>query len=382
MATPQTSVGSGAGAVVVPLRPGLVIPDEPGADTTVTVAEALRLACNAVRRTAPSGLWVRGEVTGFTRTSAGHLFWNLTDGTERLAVAALGRTARSIDRALAHAEVTLTDGIVVRVFGQLDVWPQRSIVQLSATVVDPAVSVGEAVIARRQIRARLAAQGMLGFQRRIVPTDVPLRVGLVAPMGDGRRDVLVRLEASPWAWEVISVATPSEGRHAARAIAGAISRLAGRVDVIVVTRGGGAAATVVYDTERVAEAICVCPTPVVVAVGHSADHCLADEAAWRSLPTPTAAAELLESWIAQRDIQIVDATRQVTAAARGAVQRALTGLDLLAAELDAKAEAARRRITEEEATSRSHSMARVLAVTAAVAVVLLVTVILLILRGP
>jgi exodeoxyribonuclease VII large subunit len=60
--------------------------------------------------------------------------------------------------------------------------------------------------------------------------------------------------------------------------------------VIVVTRGGGADATLwVFNREPVARAIIECTTPVVVAVGHEDDETLAEKVVDERAMTPTAA---------------------------------------------------------------------------------------------
>ncbi|MDQ6613622.1 MAG: exodeoxyribonuclease VII large subunit, partial [Actinomycetota bacterium] len=125
-----------------------VVGDTGRGDATLGVAEALALAAGGVRSAAPGLVWVHGEVEGLTRSRAGHWYWTLAGGGARMAVCALGRDACAIDRTLASAQVSLADGLTLRVRGSLEVYPQRGQVQLRAAAVDPAVSVGGAVLAR------------------------------------------------------------------------------------------------------------------------------------------------------------------------------------------------------------------------------------------
>src|SRR5690606_27412899 len=75
----------------------------------------------------------------------------------------------------------------------------------------------------------------------------------------------------------------------------AINKLcAMNVDVIVITRGGGSAADLRwFDAREVAYAIAGCPIPVVCAIGHHDDQCVAEEIAHTRQKTPTAAAEFI-----------------------------------------------------------------------------------------
>ena len=85
-----------------------------------------------------------------------------------------------------------------------------------------------------------------------------------------------------------------QGEQAPESIAQAL-RKAGSdgCDVILMGRGGGSNEDLsAFQSEAVAAAVFESPVPVVSAVGHETDHCIADEVADLRAPTPSAAAEL------------------------------------------------------------------------------------------
>jgi exodeoxyribonuclease VII large subunit len=122
---------------------------------------------------------------------------------------------------------------------------------------------------------------------------------------------------------VASVA--SEGPDAPASISAAIAGLR-RADLVVVTRGGGSGAVAAYDSFEVCQAVCASPSPVVVAVGHSSDASLADECAFASAATPTAAGELCVGLLGRADAAVGDAVDDIVASSRACLDRALADL--------------------------------------------------------
>ena len=65
-------------------------------------------------------------------------------------------------------------------------------------------------------------------------------------------------------------------------------------DVIIVTRGGGSAADLRwFDSKEIALSIAHAKTPIIAAIGHHDDVCIAEEVAFRREKTPTAAADFI-----------------------------------------------------------------------------------------
>ncbi|MHB1763254.1 MAG: exodeoxyribonuclease VII large subunit [Acidimicrobiales bacterium] len=284
--------------------------------------------------------WVEGEVADL-RAARHAVFFVLTDATARLQAVMPGRDATRIRSQLSLAGTPLRAGQLVRAHGHLTMRGSRGEVQFVVDQIDPHVTPGPRAAATQALATRLDDAGQLARNGGIPIHPAPLRLVVVGPTGQGVEDFLHRLKASPWAWQVrhltISTAAPKAPGSVAGAITGAVKL---HPDLIVITRGGGEAATEVFDAAPVVGAIAGSSIPVIVAVGHSTDRSLADRAAAVSCATPQAAAEWLVARLEYLDARICHAALANADAWQGHINRQRKAIDTAhAAVLDAAATA-------------------------------------------
>ncbi len=236
---------------------------------------------------------LRGELSGVKRAASGHLYCSLKDEGARLdGVMWKGQAAR--------LGFVPEDGVEVIASGKLTTYPGRSNYQI---VIDRMEIAGQgallALLART--KARLEAEGLFAADRKREVPYLPRIIGVVtSPTGAVIRDILHRL-ADRFPVHVLVWPVLVQGQGAADQIAAAVrgfSALAPggavpRPDLVIVARGGGSIEDLwCFNEETVVRAIADCSIPVISAVGHETDTTLADFAADRRAPTPTAAAEM------------------------------------------------------------------------------------------
>ena len=253
----------------------------------VTVSQLLRNVRDTLERRFPL-MWVRGELSNLSRAPSGHCYFTLKDdGAQVDCVMFRSR--------LAAVDWELRNGAQVEVRALVSLYEPRGRFQLTVEAMRQA-GLGPLYERFVRLKNRLEQEGLFDpAAKRAIP-EHPRRIGVVTSLAAAAlRDVLTTLARRNPAIPVIVYPAPMQGEGAAARIAAMLARAGarGECDVLLLVRGGGSLEDLwQFNEEAVARAIRACPVPVVVGVGHESDFTIADFAADRRAPTPTAAAEL------------------------------------------------------------------------------------------
>ena len=189
-------------------------------------------------------------------------------------------------------EYDLEGGITAVVQASVDHYQKQEDTRLVVREYWP-VGESQRVEELEALRETLADEGAFDERAKQPLPAYPREVGIVtSPSGSALEDFNSTVTAR---WPIVSIClcgASVQGETAIADLVEAIQELEHdpTVEVIVVTRGGGADATLwVFNREPVVRAIAECTTPVVVAVGHEDDETLAERVADERAMTPTAA---------------------------------------------------------------------------------------------
>jgi exodeoxyribonuclease VII large subunit len=169
-----------------------------------------------------------------------------------------------------------------------DFYLNRGTLSLSATEIR-AVGVGELLARIERLKVLLGQEGLFAAGRKRPLPFLPGVVGLVTGRASAaERDVLenARRRWPAVRFEIRNVAV--QGHLAVEQCIGALQTLDGKVDVIVIARGGGSVEDLLpFSDEALLRAVAACRTPVVSAIGHEPDTPLLDLVADVRCSTPT-----------------------------------------------------------------------------------------------
>ena len=254
----------------------------------LTVTELTRILRETLRSNPLLGrVLVRGEAGNVQRTPAGHVFFGLKDANAQIACVLFRDASEGLG-------FDLEDGMEVVASGDVDLYARRGEVQLVVRALTPA-GVGAFWAAFQTTRRRLAAEGLFEESRKRPLPAFPRRIGVVtSEAGAVIHDVLVVLRRRYPLADVVVAPSLVQGPEAPASLRAALAAVQGRVDVVLVARGGGSLEDLwCFNDEGLARAIAACPVPVVSAVGHETDLTIVDFVADLRAPTPSAAAELV-----------------------------------------------------------------------------------------
>ena len=291
----------------------------------VTVSELLRSVRDTLERRFPL-LWVRGELSNLSRAASGHCYFTLKDGASQVECVMFRSRAAALDW-------EPRNGAQVEVRALVTLYEPRGRFQLSVEAIRPA-GLGPLYERFLQLKDKLEREGLFDPAAKRTPPVHPECIGVVTSLAAAAlRDVLTTLARRNPAIPVIVYPAPVQGEGAARRLAAVIATANRRAecDVLLLVRGGGSIEDLwQFNEEALARAIRASRIPVVVGVGHETDITIADFAADRRAPTPTAAAELASPSRAELAGRLAECARCLAREMRRWLEYAMQAVDALA----------------------------------------------------
>ncbi len=231
--------------------------------------------------------YILGDVSDYGVSGNGHAHFDLVHEDSKIHCVIYAFRLHSMD-------VTVEDGTLAAVKGELSYYEANGSVSL---IVEYLVEVGEGNYQQtyQENKRLLEEDGLLDEETKQPLPEFPRRVGIVTSAdSDARKDAVTSIHSRHPDVDIVVQHTTVQGDNAMLSMMQAISELDDntRIDVIILTRGGGSEKDLrVFNETPLCRVIHGTKTPLVVGVGHENDRTLADEVADKRVMTPTHAGE-------------------------------------------------------------------------------------------
>ena len=281
--------------------------EPPRTDQGIPVRDLVAAVAQSIATGFPGPVWVIGEIENLTIRPQG-IFLNLAETKEQGRSATVGSISVKATiwpngleyMAQMHGEETLRqimqDGMQVRCLCRVGFYRDRAQLSLTIENIDPLFTRGALALARETLLKDLRLKGLDRANKQLPIPLFPFRIGLISSEGSrAESDFLHQMESGLFPGKILFMHAATQGEKVPIEVPAAIKHLAAAgCDVIVITRGGGSAADLRwFDAPEIAYAVAGCPVPIIAAIGHHDDTCIAEEICHLRQKTPTAAAQYL-----------------------------------------------------------------------------------------
>ncbi len=252
----------------------------------------------------PGPVWVVAEISEMKVNRSGHCYLELIEKEE------------STDEIRARAKAIIwsysfrmlkpwfetttgqpfTEGIRILAEANVEYHPAYGL-SLSIRDMDPAYTMGDLALRRREVLRQLEEAGVLTMNRELPLPLVPQRIAVISSAtAAGYGDFVKQLEENPYGFRFGHTLFEAwmQGAEAVSSIVQALDRIYRKekeFDAVAIIRGGGAQADLTcFDHFDLANAVAQFPLPVITGIGHEKDETITDLVAHTRQKTPTAVA--------------------------------------------------------------------------------------------
>lgn len=292
---------------------------------SLTLLSLNRLVRAAIEQSLDDEYWLEAELSEARLASNGHFYVEFVqkDDSGRTLVAkargvAWARTYNMIAPLFERATgERLRAGMKVRMLVSIEF---HELYGYSLTIqdIDPTYTLGDMAQRRREILARLEADGILEDNRQLPLPTLLRRIAVVSSASAaGYGDFCDQLLNNDYGLYFSLRLFPAvmQGANVEESVLAALAAIcdeADNYDCVVIIRGGGATSDLSdFDTYNLAAAVSQMPLPVIIGIGHERDETVLDFVAHTRVKTPTAAAAFLIDYQVQHLVRLEELSRRI-----------------------------------------------------------------------
>jgi len=261
------------------------ISDEP---KIFSVSEINRLVKKVLTDSFDS-VWIKGEISNFTKASSGHWYFTVKDNTSQVRCTMFRGKNNLVNW-------DIKDGDLVEIHCDIGLYEARGEYQLNVNKIQKS-GLGELFEAFQLLKIKLEKEGLFDEKnKKSIPESIKTIGVISSESGAVIKDIISTINRRNKYINIIIYPTQVQGPASIENIISAIqsANIRNEVDVLIIARGGGSIEDLwSFNNERVVRAIASSNIATISAVGHETDFTIADFIADLRAPTPTAAAEMV-----------------------------------------------------------------------------------------
>ena len=224
-----------------------------------------------------SRVYVFGKISKINQRNP-NLFIELSDLDDKNVALTCFLTATAKQRVttmLEKGKFQLTNELPVLFYGTTGVFNRNGSIYLNVEGCVVEFTTGKLVAERDKTNERLKKEGLFDRNREQILPFLPRRLLLLtSSAGTVINDFISGLETGRFGFELLWREVPMQGASAKKEVLAALTSLPATLkpDAVLLFRGGGSNTELaVFNDYDIARAICLCPVPVLSAIGHQAD---------------------------------------------------------------------------------------------------------------
>ncbi|PKL51406.1 MAG: exodeoxyribonuclease VII large subunit [Nitrospira bacterium HGW-Nitrospira-1] len=313
--------------------------------TPFSLFELNNIIKNAISDALPDTYWVMAEIADTKLNQKGHCYLELVEKEDNKTVAQAKANIWAYEyRKLSLKFQTATNeslkpGMKVLLLAAVNFHEVYGL-SLNVRDIDPAYTMGEMALKKREVIERLRKEGLIGLNKSLSLPIVPQKIAVISsPTAAGYGDFFGQLDNNPYGYKFIHVLFPAlmQGAGAEQSIISALKNVGqkkDRFDVLVIIRGGGSVIDLdCFDSYNLALQIAKFPMPVITGIGHEKDDTVVDMTAHTKMKTPTAVAEFLISGLRSFEETVIGIQNRVVKHTERFIRDENYGLTVLAQRL-------------------------------------------------
>jgi len=291
--------------------------------TAFSLYELNNIIKDAISNVLPDTYWVVAEIADTKLNQKGHCYLELVEKEDNKTIAQVKANIWAYEyrklslKFQAATSESLKPGMKALLLVAVNFHEVYGL-SLNVRDIDPAYTMGEMALKKREVIERLTKEGLLALNKSLPLPVVPQRIAVISsPSAAGYGDFFSQLDNNPYGYGFIHVLFPAlmQGTGAEQSIISALKKIRQQrslFDVLVIIRGGGSVIDLnCFDSYNLASQVAKFPMPVITGIGHEKDDTVVDMTAHTKMKTPTAVAEFLISGLRSFEQNVIEIQNRI-----------------------------------------------------------------------